>query len=354
MPDKKLTCKDCKKDFIFTEHGQKDFALKKLDPPKRCAECRAAKKTTSTSPLMPDTNVGANQLRTEIPTNFSLSGSRPTSLADRIPVDYLSNGYFDQQGLLRREIFADVARAIANVLNARGTTSTRLRSFYNKLAAISYHLQQTGDFNDTKVKLASFQTIVEYAKARKVVPQEFQEFIARNITFAERDPVSFAGFLEHYKSIIAYTKTERNFAAADWIGGRGLPPGYLNGGYHDSSGHLRREVIIEWPKAIVDVFARESLSSTALRRFYNKLKGLDIKHQFNPNFKLLLPDLYAFERDAAYAAARLVVPGVFIGFAVKNIDLATRDEKGFKGFVEHFQSIVAFAKGKLKEGGKEA
>jgi CRISPR-associated protein Csm2 len=104
---------------------------------------------------------------------------------------------------------------------------------------------------------------------------------------------------------------------------------------------------------MVEIFARTSLSNTALRRFYNKLKGLDTKHKFNREYKSLLPELYAFERDAAYAAARQVVPGVFIGFAVKNVDLATRDEKGFKGFVEHFQSIVAFAKGKLKEGGRE-
>lgn len=110
-------------------------------------------------------------------------------------------------------------------------------------------------------------------------------------------------------------------------------------------------MIIDWPTAIVKVFATQELSSTALRRFYNKAKALSNKFQFNPNYKLLLPDLYAFERDAAYAASRLVVPGVFVGFVVKNMHLATCDEKGFRGFIEHFQSIVAFAKGKLKEGG---
>ncbi|MBT9173029.1 MAG: hypothetical protein DDT21_01419 [Syntrophomonadaceae bacterium] len=354
MPDKKLTCKDCQRSFLFTEREQKDFALNRWDPPKRCPDCRAAKKVTAPSAEMSVAKAGVTQSRTELAANFSAAAptTRAASVPDRIPADYLHKGYFDQRGLLRREIFASEARNIANVLNIRGTTSTRLRSFYNTLEAINYHLQQTGDFNNTKVKLASFQSTVEYAKARKVVPSEFHDFIERNLPLAEQDSESFAGFLEHYKSVIAYAKTDKNFSAGDWIAGQGLPPNYLKGSYYDENGYLRRETIIEWPKVIVDIFAQAFLSSTALRRFYNKLKGLDTKFQFNREFYRLLPNLYAFERDAAYAAARQVVPGVFIGFVVKNVDLASNDEKGFKGFVDHFQSIVAFAKGKLKEGGK--
>ncbi|MEW5920388.1 MAG: type III-A CRISPR-associated protein Csm2 [Bacillota bacterium] len=354
MPNITLSCRDCRKDFVFTDSEQKAFERKGWDAPKRCPNCRAAKKLTTPSPATPAPQPSVKQAHAEghlLSHSSSNRETRSEQVPGRIPSDYLIKGYLDEEGLLRREIFSAEARDIAAVLNARDTTPTRLRSFYNKLAAINYQLEQTGDFNLTKVKLAAFLSTVEYARARSVVPEEFLDFINRNLLLAEQSPKCFSGFLEHYKSIIAYAKSERNFTAADWIGGRGLPPGYLDAGYYDSNGYLRREVIIEWPKAIVEVFARESFSSTALRRFYNKLKGLDTKHQFNRNFKLLLPDLYAFERDAAYAAARLVVPGVFIGFAVKNVDLATRDEKGFKGFVEHFQSIVAFAKGKLKEGG---
>lgn len=273
---------------------------------------------------------------------------------NRIPAKYMSEGYLDLDGLLRRGIFADEARNIAYVLSERGTTATRLRSFFNKLAAINYRLEQTGDFNNTKVKLDCFRTTVEYAKARKVVPQEFQDFIECNISLAKLDRKSFAGFLEHYKSIIAYAKTDKNFFASEWLNGRDLPADYLKGGYYDANNELRHETIIKWPKEMVDAFVSSYplLSSTALRRFYNKLKGLETKLQFNNQFTALLPELYAFERDAAYAAARKIVPGLFIGFVVKNIDLAIRDEKGFKGFLIHFQSIIAFSKDKLKEGGR--
>ncbi|MDI6619632.1 MAG: zinc-ribbon domain-containing protein [Clostridiales bacterium] len=45
MPDKKLICKDCGKEFIFTEGEQKFYAEKGFtNEPIRCKECRAAKK----------------------------------------------------------------------------------------------------------------------------------------------------------------------------------------------------------------------------------------------------------------------------------------------------------------------
>lgn len=354
MPDKKLICKDCQKEFNFTESEQKKYALEKWDPPKRCPACRGTRSKNTTLPS-PGAKIAKTEVLQQNKAILEKQGHavpKTTIAPGKTAADNSGKGYFDQSGLMRRALFSDEALKIASQLNARNTTATRLRSFYNKLAAISYQLDQTGDFNSARVKLASFQAVVAYAKERKVVPQEFQDFIERNLSLAEQSPEAFAAFLEHYKSVIAYSKTEKNFLAADWIDGRGLPPGYLKGGYYDANGYLRRETIIEWPKAIVEVFARTSLTSTALRRFYNKLKGLDTSFKFSRDFNSLLPELYAFERDAAYAATRLVVPGEFIGFTVKNIDLAVGNEKGFQGFVEHFQSIVAFAKGKLKEGGR--
>jgi hypothetical protein len=45
MPDKTLICKDCGKEFIFTEGEQKFYEEKGFtNEPTRCKECRAAKK----------------------------------------------------------------------------------------------------------------------------------------------------------------------------------------------------------------------------------------------------------------------------------------------------------------------
>lgn len=45
MADKTLICKDCGKEFIFTESEQAFYKEKGFDnEPQRCAECRRARK----------------------------------------------------------------------------------------------------------------------------------------------------------------------------------------------------------------------------------------------------------------------------------------------------------------------
>ena len=45
MPDKTLICKDCQKEFVFTE-GEQEFYQEKglVNEPQRCPECRQAQK----------------------------------------------------------------------------------------------------------------------------------------------------------------------------------------------------------------------------------------------------------------------------------------------------------------------
>ena len=45
MSDKKLVCKECQKEFLFTE-GEQEFYKEKgfLNEPQRCQECRRARK----------------------------------------------------------------------------------------------------------------------------------------------------------------------------------------------------------------------------------------------------------------------------------------------------------------------
>ena len=40
----KLVCKDCGKEFEFTENDQRFYAEKGFEPPKRCKECRQKRK----------------------------------------------------------------------------------------------------------------------------------------------------------------------------------------------------------------------------------------------------------------------------------------------------------------------
>ncbi|HVW66338.1 MAG TPA: zinc-ribbon domain containing protein [Candidatus Peribacteraceae bacterium] len=44
MADQQLTCRDCGKEFTFTEGEQEFYASKNLSAPQRCKDCRAARK----------------------------------------------------------------------------------------------------------------------------------------------------------------------------------------------------------------------------------------------------------------------------------------------------------------------
>lgn len=48
MADKTIVCKDCSKEFVFTENEQAFYKEKGFDnEPQRCADCRRARKQQS-------------------------------------------------------------------------------------------------------------------------------------------------------------------------------------------------------------------------------------------------------------------------------------------------------------------
>ncbi|MBI4872424.1 MAG: zinc-ribbon domain containing protein [Candidatus Riflebacteria bacterium] len=52
--DKKMICKDCSKEFVFTAGEQEFFAQKGFtNPPSRCKPCNAARKTGGTASAAP-------------------------------------------------------------------------------------------------------------------------------------------------------------------------------------------------------------------------------------------------------------------------------------------------------------
>jgi hypothetical protein len=44
MSEQRLTCADCGREFAFSAEEQAFFREKGFDPPKRCRECRQARK----------------------------------------------------------------------------------------------------------------------------------------------------------------------------------------------------------------------------------------------------------------------------------------------------------------------
>lgn len=71
--DKTLTCEECGKDFTFTAGEQEFYEEKGFTPPKRCQDCRAAKKAAGRQ-FTKVTCAGCGK-ETEVP--FVPSGDRP-------------------------------------------------------------------------------------------------------------------------------------------------------------------------------------------------------------------------------------------------------------------------------------
>lgn len=120
---------------------------------------------------------------------------------------------------------------------------------------------------------------------------------------------------------------------------------YLKDSYFDDKGHLREGIFKEEAKKVANVIAAEGMTPTALRVFYNKLKAIESKYKSSKNdFDLIKPNLYAFERDVVYQASRGVVKEEFRKFITINAALAAKGPKEFKGFIEHFLSVLAYFK----------
>ncbi|AEF93463.1 CRISPR-associated protein TM1810 domain protein [Desulfotomaculum nigrificans CO-1-SRB] len=128
------------------------------------------------------------------------------SVACKLGADYLKDGYYNDQGYLRKEIFTTEAEMVAGVLAASGMTSASLRRFYNKLRGIYARYQDNKNFDEIKPYLYKFYPNATDAVRRKIVPEEFRRFININVALAEQSPENLKGFVEHFQSVVAYFK----------------------------------------------------------------------------------------------------------------------------------------------------
>ncbi|RLC96209.1 MAG: type III-A CRISPR-associated protein Csm2 [Chloroflexi bacterium] len=130
----------------------------------------------------------------------------------------------------------------------------------------------------------------------------------------------------------------------------GLPEGYLRNGYFDAKGNVLPEVIQAWPMELAKTFleVKPKLNTAQLRRFYAKVR--DIEHRLDMDddkelFQSLKEQIYSLGPIAAAAVGRQNAPQQFKQFIDLNIPHAVRSVKHFKrGFVTHFQSIVAYVR----------
>lgn len=127
----------------------------------------------------------------------------------------------------------------------------------------------------------------------------------------------------------------------------GLGPNYLAKGYFDPKGNLWPELIVEEAKRVAKVIGQRQgqaeLKSAQLRRFYGKARNIEQKLDSGQPFEGLKAEILAILPIAANTVARGNAPEAFKDFIERNTRLAAKDEAHFrKGFLVHFQSVVAF------------
>ena len=137
------------------------------------------------------------------------SVARPDTVTDfQFGPNYLRGGYFEEKDgkhYLRPEILDTLAMDVARVLGNRSMKSHQLRRFFNKARGIETSLGLANDFEAIKADIYGFKRDVAYQVGRRVVPEEFQQFINRNVELAVEDEQSFRrGFLQHFESVLAY------------------------------------------------------------------------------------------------------------------------------------------------------
>ena len=132
--------------------------------------------------------------------------------------------------------------------------------------------------------------------------------------------------------------------------GSPLPNDYLANGYFDEQSHIRRDIVIETAKEVAERIARDrrlirkKIASSAIRSFFSHVRALEAKLDGGKAFSEIRPGIWRLRSMAEYQKQRREPPvnQTFVDFISRNVDLADKDEKHFRAFVKHFESVLAF------------
>lgn len=122
-----------------------------------------------------------------------------------------------------------------------------------------------------------------------------------------------------------------------------LPDGYLKDGYFNERGHLREDLLDKVAEEVALAIgeSQPTLTTHQLRRFFNDAKAIQNRLGMLQDFDAVRSDIKRLKAFARDAQGKKKIPREFLGFIEKNVDLVN-DKKSFeKGFIEHFQAVVA-------------
>ncbi len=135
--------------------------------------------------------------------NSNFSGNRGGYSDNRLPKDYLSNGYFDEKGYIREELLTTVASEVAKSFGFKMSNS-QLRRFYGHLKNAEKSFLFSNDVQRFIVDVKQLDAFVAEAKGKDKVPAVFYDFIHQNIRRINNVKDIRKGFLPHFQAVVAY------------------------------------------------------------------------------------------------------------------------------------------------------
>jgi len=120
--------------------------------------------------------------------------------------------------------------------------------------------------------------------------------------------------------------------------------------YFDDVGVLKCGYLTDLAEKWAQTFgeARPKLTPHQLRAFYGHVKRQQAALEAGRPFREVYPEICKLKPFAIERAEKEKIPIEFKEFICRNVDKAT-DERTFRaGFVEHFQAVVAYCAGTLK------
>jgi CRISPR-associated protein Csm2 len=119
--------------------------------------------------------------------------------------------------------------------------------------------------------------------------------------------------------------------------------------YFDAKGNLKCEYVTDLAENIAKTLGAKKLTMHQLRAFYNHVKRLHISLKKGRPFEEIYPEICKLKPFAEERAKKKKIPNYFREFIFRNVDKAKDPDAFLKGFVEHFQAVVAYCAGTIQE-----
>lgn len=129
----------------------------------------------------------------------------------------------------------------------------------------------------------------------------------------------------------------------------GLPPECIfKDSFYASDGYLRKEIFMDAAEKMYLVFQSERITQTSIRHLFNMLKSVEMRLKADRDLPLgfVRENFFKFVTHTVYQTNRGILSPLFKEFIERHADLAVKEKKEFRGFVEYLTSIVARMKQK--------